>query len=83
MSWHSGRSTTTRSNVVVREYTGDGIGNKDTILLALVAKRITEAQARYALGLRKGELDRLLHERTEAGRVYCNTEIAARRLPRR
>lgn len=62
-----------------REYTGDGIGNKDLILLALVAKRITEEQARWALGLTKRQLATMLHERTEAGRVYCNAEIETQR----
>jgi hypothetical protein len=65
-----------------RKFTGDGIGNKDLILLALVGKRITEQQAGIALGLTKRQLIATLQERTEAGRIYANAEIEAHRRAR-
>jgi hypothetical protein len=66
---------------VSREYTGDGIGNTDQILLALAVQRITEEQAGRALGLTKRQLAERLAERAEAGRIYANALIAQRRTP--
>jgi hypothetical protein len=63
-----------------REHEGERPNTTDAILLALVKGRLNEIQVRRALGLTKYQLDALLHERTEAGRVYCNEQIVGRQF---